>query len=95
MHTAHFFDKGWSVWLHKSIVKQSIYQFKYHNRRCHGFYYAEAMTDLYKEIVQNVQIKNPDVIIPIPLHKKRRRIRGYNQAEIIADYLGANIHISV
>ena len=95
MHTVHFYDRGFSIWLHKSLVKQSIYQFKYHNRRCYGFYYGEIMADLYKEMIQTMQIKNPDVIIPIPLHKKRRRIRGYNQAEIVADHLGRKIGVSV
>jgi len=28
-----------------------------------------------------------DLIIPVPLHKKRRRRRGYNQSEIIAKHL--------
>lgn len=29
-----------------------------------------------------------DVLIPVPLHKKRKRKRGYNQAEILAKELG-------
>lgn len=94
-HNVHTYDRGFSVWLHKSLIRQSVYQFKYHNRRCYGSYYADAMADLYKEIIQNMQIKHPDVIIPIPLHKKRRKIRGYNQAEIIADHLGNLIRIPV
>lgn len=92
-HNIHSYDRGFSIWLHKSLVKQSVYQFKYHNRRCYGPYYAEVMAGLYKEIIQNMQIKHPDVIIPIPLHKKRRKMRGYNQTEIIADHLGKMIGV--
>lgn len=33
----------------------------------------------------------PDLIIPVPLHKKRLRWRGFNQAELLARYLGENL----
>jgi ComF family protein len=36
-----------------------------------------------------------DVIIPVPLHKKRLRSRGYNQAEYIARALGSITGITV
>lgn len=29
----------------------------------------------------------PDIIIPVPLHKKREKWRGYNQAALIAKHL--------
>ena len=43
-------------------------------------------TDFFDEI---------DVIIPVPLHKKRLRSRGYNQAEYIARALGSITGITV
>ena len=33
----------------------------------------------------------PDLIIPIPLHNRRLRWRGFNQAELLADYIGQNL----
>jgi ComF family protein len=33
----------------------------------------------------------PDLIIPVPLHPKRLRWRGFNQAELLAKYLGENM----
>jgi competence protein ComFC len=33
----------------------------------------------------------PDIIIPVPLHKRRLRWRGFNQAELLANYLGQNL----
>lgn len=88
----HFFEQGKSVWLHKGLVRRSIYQFKYHNRRIYGKYYAEEMCRLYSEKVEEWGI---DVIIPVPLHPKRKRKRGYNQAEVIARYLGKNLQLPV
>lgn len=80
-----FYEQGRSVWLHKGPVKWSIYQFKYHNRRIYGEYYAEEMYRLYGRKLKEWGIES---IIPIPLHRRRRRKRGYNQAEILAKHLG-------
>ncbi|GBE17234.1 DNA utilization protein GntX [bacterium BMS3Abin15] len=33
----------------------------------------------------------PDIIIPVPLHKRRLRWRGFNQAELLAQHLGENL----
>lgn len=79
------YEQGRSVWLHKGPVRWSIYQFKYHNRRIHGLFYAKEMYRLYGEKLAEWGI---EVIIPVPLHKRRKRKRGYNQAEIIAKHLG-------
>lgn len=37
----------------------------------------------------------PDLILPIPLHPRRRRQRGYNQSELLAGPLGLAKSISV
>ena len=37
----------------------------------------------------------PDLIIPVPLHKRRRRKRGYNQAGILGRRLGRLLGIRV
>lgn len=89
---SHFYIQGKSIWLHKSPVNNSIYQFKYHNRRIFGEYYAHEMYRLFRKDIEAWKI---DVIIPIPLHKKRRRKRGYNQAEIVAKELGEKVGIPV
>lgn len=79
------YDQGKNVWLHKGPVRWSVYQFKYHDRRIYGEFYASEMYRLYGHKLKEWGIQ---VIIPVPLHKKRRRKRGYNQAEIIAKHLG-------
>lgn len=83
--TAHHFDRGAALWLHKPPVSNSIYQFKYHNQRAFGKYYAREMARRFKNLIREW---NPDCIIPIPLHKSRKKKRGYNQAEVIAKELG-------
>lgn len=79
------YEQGKSVWLHKGPVRWSVYQFKYKNRRIYGRFYAQEMYRIYGEKLKEWEI---DTIIPIPLHPRRKRKRGYNQAEIVAKHLG-------
>lgn len=39
--------------------------------------------------------KNPDLIVPVPLHWKRRFVRGFNQSQWLANYLGRQLNINV
>jgi len=38
----------------------------------------------------NSELPIPDLIIPVPLHKRRLRWRGFNQAGLLAEYLSLN-----
>lgn len=79
----HIFDRGAALYDYQSM-KKSIYRFKYKGRCEYAKFYAEDIYSHFKEDIRNM---NADVIIPIPLHKSRKRSRGYNQAELIAKHL--------
>lgn len=75
------FDEGRAVFVYDDIMKKSIYKFKYNGREEYARFYAESIYEKYKEKIKQW---NPDVIIPIPIHKSKLRKRGYNQAYLIA-----------
>ncbi len=87
-----YYEQGKSLWVHTGRVRWSIYQFKYHNRRIFGKFYAEELFRIYGKWIKSNGI---DVIIPVPLHWRRRRKRGYNQAEIVARHLGKLVKLPV
>ncbi len=78
------FYQGRSLWLHKGKVKQSIYLFKYKNKRIYAQTYAKLLVKEYGRIIEQWQ---PDCIVPVPVHRHRRKSRGYNQAEVLANYI--------
>lgn len=41
------------------------------------------------------KIKKYDIIIPVPIHKKRKNERGYNQSELIARKLAENLKLEL
>jgi len=62
-------------------IQELIHLFKYE--------YCEELGDLWQDLYGSL-LKfdfEYDLIIPIPLHKKRKRERGFNQSEILANKL--------
>lgn len=80
----HVFERNYSLFVYETRVKQSIYQFKYHNKREFADWYAKKLFERYQKEVERMQL---DGIVPVPIHKKKRRQRGYNQAELISRQL--------
>ena len=80
-----FFQKG-------GKVQSLMHQLKYNNSPQTGF----RMGELYGyELKRSVSFKQPDLIIPVPLHSKRLKKRGYNQSEHIANGLGSILNVQV
>lgn len=88
----HIYTQGVGVWAYTHEIKNSIYQFKYHNKREYGEFYGIELKNHYGSIINNW---DADVLIPVPLHKSKLRKRGYNQAEIIARSIGKLMDIPV
>lgn len=77
------FQKATSLLLYSknSAYAQLLHQLKYNNRQDIGLYLGQM---LGVELKRSGFCNTIDCIVPIPLHKKRFKERGYNQSEIIA-----------
>ena len=63
----------------EGVIRQAIHQLKYRNLR--------AIAVPMARLLENYLIANPmpgEVLVPVPLHQKRLRERGYNQSELLA-----------
>jgi len=88
----HKYDRGIASFTYNDYLKDAIYDFKYHNVRHLAQYFAEKMVPRYKyEILR----WDADALIPVPMYEKKKRERGYNQAELLADELGKALKIPV
>ncbi len=81
----HLYDCGRALFSYKS-VSDSIARFKYRGRQEYAAYYAACMAETFAEFISACQA---DALIPVPLHKSRLRVRGYNQAQVLAEELSA------
>lgn len=72
------------VLLEYSGVAPAIYRFKYSGRREYAKIFAAEICREFGELVKEW---NADAIIGVPLHPKRQKKRGYNQAQLLAKEL--------
>jgi len=79
-----FFDKGVSLMVHDDMARKIIYGLKYKGAADHADFLGYELGAQYKDVIMAWGAR---AIIPIPLHKKRYKQRGYNQAELIAKAL--------
>lgn len=83
---------AWLSFTHDNIVGNLIHKFKYQQHPWIGYYLARAAA---KEYIPFDFFNTIDLIIPVPLHPKRLRERGFNQAEWIARGLKAETGIEI
>lgn len=69
--------------------KNLIYEIKYKSRKKLGFYLGKMLGE---RLVEKVSV---DAILPIPLHPRRQKKRGFNQARQIALGMGEVLKIPV
>lgn len=73
---------------YQDIIRQKIIQYKFQEK-----------TYIYRSFVKIILndkkicgfLKNYDIIIPVPISKKRKKLRGYNQSELIAKIIAKQV----
>jgi len=72
-----------SPFLFQGVVRQAIHQLKYNNFKA----LASPLAQLLAAYVETRPLP-VEVIVPVPLHPRRLRERGYNQSALLARELG-------
>lgn len=75
---------------YKGEIKKLIYALKYK----HNTYLSREMAEVMKDFLLAEAI-DYDIIIPVPLYHKKKRRRGFNQAALLAKYLGSKTGVEV
>jgi len=72
------------------VIRKAIHQLKYHNLKAISFCLAELLADY----LQSNSLPG-EAIVPVPLHPRRLRERGYNQSSLLARELGKLTNLPV
>ncbi|MDO4546145.1 MAG: ComF family protein [Bacillota bacterium] len=78
----HIFKKGYSCLTYGLHERELLMGYKYSGK---GYLAKKLGEMLYDRI--SCEDLDVDIIVPVPIHKKRERQRGYNQAELMAKRL--------
>jgi len=86
LQTYHPYYQAMSILEYRRGVPELIHRYKYLGERVLAKPMIEWMT-------QGVKKKgwHFDIIVPVPLHRKKQRMRGFNQAAILAQGIGRNL----
>lgn len=84
-YATYYFAKG-------GKVQNLMHHFKYKGMQQIGIILGEIAGT---QLVKNEVFKTVDIIIPVPLHKKRLKQRGYNQSACFANGLAKKLGAAV
>lgn len=71
-------------------IRLAIHRLKYQGERSRAVWCAEQMA-----ISGARFIDGSDALIPVPLHPRRRKRRGYNQSQLLAQELGKLVNLPI
>ncbi|MBQ8413332.1 MAG: ComF family protein [Lachnospiraceae bacterium] len=84
--------KGFPLMGYVEPVSNAVGAFKYNNKRNYSSYFAKELVTKYGKDFCDLGIQ---ALVPVPIHKKKLRQRGYNQAELLAKKLGRLLGVPV
>jgi len=79
-----------SVFKYGGAIRQAIIEFKYHNIKA----LADPLSNFMAVYLRRSHLSF-DIIIPVPIHRRRLRERGYNQSLLLARRVGRMIQVPV
>lgn len=91
-YTDKFFDEHIYYTKYESLIRHKILNYKFKEQSYLYKFFSEI---ILKNKKIYLLLKFYDIIIPIPISKKRKKLRGYNQAELIAREISKKINISL
>lgn len=89
-HKDKYFDEQVYVFKYEGIIREKIIQYKFYEK---SYFYKTFVKIILKNEKKYRFLLNYDIIIPVPIHKKRKYERGYNQSSLIARVLAKELNI--
>lgn len=83
-----FFKRGYSILSYNDFNKKLILQYKYHRKTYLAYYFAKMIFYQLRD-----QLRDVAYVTYVPLHKTKLKKRGFNQSEILANYLAGFLKI--
>lgn len=86
------FKRSIALVAYDDVAARSISRIKYTGAREFLDYYGREAVRRRGDELRRMQI---DAIVPVPVHPSRKRKRGYNQATVLAEVMGAELGVPV
>lgn len=86
----HFLDSFTAVWYYEGYVRRSILRYKFHRARNYAHGYGRFLA-------MKLTVTHPegfDLLTWVPVSSRRKRKRGYDQAELLANAVGQELELT-
>lgn len=83
------FSKHLYIFRYEGIIRNKIIEYKFEDK---GYLYKMFAKIILSDKKTCNFIKKYDVIIPVPISKKRKKKRGYDQSELVANELAQKLN---
>ena len=87
-----YFEELISIFPYENIIREQIIDYKFNEK---SYLYKTFTNFLIKNEKVFEKIKSYDTIIPVPISKKRKKERGYNQSLLIAREISRKANIGL
>ncbi|MCH8498055.1 MAG: ComF family protein [Marinobacter sp.] len=87
------FDHTQAGWLYRFPIDALITRYKYGKDRSFAWPLVQLMGEQLRAYLAEPDTPRPDLLVPVPMHPRKQRQRGFNQAEDIAEYWGRTLGI--
>ncbi|MCE5334068.1 MAG: ComF family protein [Desulfobacteraceae bacterium] len=80
LKSAFHFDAARSALLHSGVVRERVHEFKFGGR----LERLPPLSELLRSAYRSSGFPRPDLVLPVPLHVRRLKERGFNQSGLLA-----------
>lgn len=85
-----FLPQAFAAYRHESTPRTLVHRLKYGSDRAAAIPLAAGLARVYA-LTNDEVLRRGDALVPVPLHPKRERERGFNQSQVLGLHLSAHI----
>lgn len=85
-----YFDELFCIFKYENIIRETLIKYKFNNK---PYIYKTFSKIILKNKKTCGFLEKYDIIIPVPISKKRKYERGYNQTELISKEISKKLNI--
>lgn len=86
----NYYQEHLYIFEYQGTIRKTIINYKFNNK---SYLYKTIVNFVLKNEKFFQNLKSYDTIVPVPISKKRRKERGYNQSELIGKEIAKNLSI--
>ena len=87
------FVRARALGAYEGVLQTAIHQFKYRDRPQLAGPLGRSLASFARDHAAQFHNLKFDALLPVPMHRTRQRLRGYNQSERLARVVGAELDL--